>query len=106
MICIGTNIACLLKIYDLERSLKRIENEYHIVIESVMYNFQNIEDKIDNIIEKNELKKLQEELDRSLQANREALEAAKPMKTNNWDSVREAFRVAPKVENDVGNRVK
>lgn len=37
-------------------------------------------------------------IDRSLLALKESQEAAKPMKSNNWDSVREAFKGPVRVE--------
>jgi hypothetical protein len=41
-------------------------------------------------------------LERSLMALRDTLETTKPIKSNNWDSVREAFK-GP-VRNDVNER--
>lgn len=39
-----------------------------------------------------------DQIHRSLLAMRESLEAAKPMKSNNWDSVREAFKGPVRIE--------
>ena len=39
-----------------------------------------------------------DQIHRSLLSTRESLEAAKPMKSNNWDSVREAFKGPVRIE--------
>ena len=39
-----------------------------------------------------------DETHRSLLALRESLEATKPMKSNNWDSIREAFKGPVRIE--------
>ena len=45
-----------------------------------------------------EIKELIEKNDRSILALRELLESTKPMKSNNWDSVREAFKGPQRIE--------
>lgn len=45
-----------------------------------------------------QLDSIQSDMHRSLLAMRESLEAAKPMKSNNWDSVREAFKGPARIE--------
>lgn len=85
--------------------------EYHEIFNSLSENFEQIENKIDNISNKmdieldhfeDELTRVSiriENIDRSLQASREAIDSATPMKSNNWDSMKKAFKTSPiKVE--------
>jgi hypothetical protein len=46
----------------------------------------------------NKIDEVSANLDRSLLALRESLETAKPIKPNNWDSFREAFKGPTRVE--------
>lgn len=55
--------------------------------------FDRLEKQIDSV-----LNLVKNDNDRSLLAMRELLEPAKPMKSNNWDSVREAFKGPTRIE--------
>jgi hypothetical protein len=55
-------------------------------------------DRLIEMIDK--IKHLSMNIDRSMLALRDTLEPTKPMKSNNWDSIREAFKRPPKVDLD------
>jgi len=71
------------KLYDIKKSHEDLRNEFTELSITLVENFGDIDDKIVELSNQN---------DRSMLALRETLEPAKPMKSNNWDSFREAFK--------------
>ena len=85
--------SCIKNIYrtNLEQIeiLKRTEellNEYQAVLSE---NLIELDDKVVN---------LSNQIDRSMLALRESLEATKPIKPNNWESFREAFKGPTRID--------
>ena len=109
-LCVSSNIACLLKVFKIEKNTAKMSTEYHEILLSLVDNFEQVDDKIDALSNKIdiELDNFQtnidrisvhtENIDRSLQAGREALETAKPIKPNNWDGMRKAFTPGQRID--------
>lgn len=58
-----------------------------------------IDSNCDRIIEINQtLSNISAQIDRSMLAQRDALEPTKPIKSNNWDSIREAFKGPTRID--------
>lgn len=90
----------------LSKKIDLINKNQLILDESLFKDTQDIHKYLNSINERlNAIPDMfKDDIYRSLLPIRESLEAAKPMKTNNWDSVREAFKGPARV--DVGDRIK
>lgn len=68
-------------------------NNFH---ESLLTEISENTEKLDN--SSNKIDAMANGLDRSLLALRELLETTKPIKPNNWDSIKEAFKGPARIE--------
>ena len=79
------------KMSEIGTALHKIEGEYIDILDTLVENIGEVDDKIVQI---------SNQVDRSLLDLRQALEPTKPIKPNNWDSVRKAFQGPVKVDNE------
>ena len=86
--------------YSMSKNIKILEIEAEIFRRKFITtldvhgeDFDRLEKQIDSV-----LNLVKNDNDRSLLAMREILEPTKPMKSNNWDSVREAFKGPARID--------
>jgi hypothetical protein len=84
------NVFFILKTQKIEKAADHILKEYPELLNSLMETFGEVQDKIDHLSDKIE------QIDIALL--KKAADAASQTKPNNWDSVREAFKVPTKIE--------
>lgn len=96
----ASNFVIFAKLLKISSSSERIEKDYLEILESLIENFGEVDDKVVHVSNSIDTLKvdLSEHIDRSTLALRENLEPTKPMKSNNWDSMREAFKGPTRVE--------
>ena len=84
----------------LSKKLDALQKNQQILDESLAGDVEGIEKALVHIHERLEAipNIFKDDIHRSLLPLRESLEAAKPMKSNNWDSVREAFKGPVRIE--------
>ena len=88
------------KIQKIENVYNEIQKEYLEIIEHLYGDIEGMEKAIVGLSKKIDAlpDMLKDEMHRSLLALRENLETAKPIKPNNWDSVKEAFKKPSRIE--------
>jgi len=93
----------------MSKKISNLEKENEFFKANFLTTFDDIDQTLDRV--ETHVKKLVHQMDalpdvvkddnhRSLQSLRESLETAKPIKPNNWDSVKEAFKGPAKVINE------
>jgi hypothetical protein len=87
---IGSNICMSKKIKSIDIDNEFFKRKFIVTLDSVCANIDEIELK--TVKMSGQLDRIQDEMHRSLLALRDSLETAKPIKPNNWDSVKEAFK--------------
>lgn len=81
------------KVESIDLTNEFFQRKFVITIDGQEIQINNLERKLKEIF--NQIK---DDNDRSLQAILERLDAAKPIKSNNWDSVKEAFKGPVRIE--------
>lgn len=84
----------------LSKKIDKIISDQKILDEQLVGDLDGIEKAIVGLSEKVEClpDMIKEDIHRSLLSLREVLETAKPIKPNNWDSVKEAFKGPVRIE--------
>lgn len=101
VILIGLIILCNLMILVALKGIKSLRDEVDLIQKQYHFHLMNVAQDLDAL--QVDVAKMSQQLDalpdvmkednyRSLLALRESLESTKPIKPNNWDSVREAFK--------------
>ncbi len=106
------------KVLKIEDDLERFRRDFGVEMNCWQENFGCSEDKLDNIAYETAktlttLNEVIEKIDKvatdsieSFAALKESPEFTKPIKPNNWDSMKAAFKGPTRVESDVRDRVK
>lgn len=89
LIATGMNIYIFLKVREMHELLCNV----HLLCKSQIADSSLLNDKLNT-----RLSKISEQIDRSTLSLRKNLEPTEPIKPNNWDSIREAFKGPTRVE--------
>lgn len=102
---VGKSIVMSKKINMLKAEVELLRNNQSVIDESLAGDIEGVEKALVLLSEKLQAlpDTIKTDTDRSLQAILTRLDAAKPIKPNNWDSVREAFKGPVRVEIDERN---
>lgn len=90
---VARNIALSKKINSIEKNCDFFQRKFITTMDVHGEDFDRLEDRINAVVEA-----IKADNHRSSQAILERLDAAKPIKPNNWDSVKEAFKGPVRVE--------
>lgn len=93
------------KINTIDSRFEPLYRKNEEIIEHLCIDLEGIEKAVVGLSEKVDAlpDMFKEDIHRSLLTLRDSLETAKPIKPNNWDSVKEAFKGPARVEINVGN---
>lgn len=103
--CLGVSLGILQKMKEYDEKIKLLHQYQDIQNENVAVELENISKDIiflsEKILALPDI--LKEDIHRTMLSLKEALETNKPIKPNNWDSFREAFKGSSRVDIDVRN---
>jgi len=97
---VGRNSSMSKKINKMQENLELLQKQNDEIVDSLLGDFEGVEklcvlmsQKIDSLPDV-----LKDDLHRSMLALKDIQEPTKPIKPNNWDSVREAFKGPARIE--------